>query len=104
VKRWKNASTDWSHYEHALPLLAKSLIDHVSIETPGSGVDVGVIEAIRGKDMMLGVLDVGNETVETAEIVADACADSGMLPLSRRFADRNLRALAAGAALVNAAF
>jgi 5-methyltetrahydropteroyltriglutamate--homocysteine methyltransferase len=119
VKRWKNANTDWSHYQHTLPLLAKSSIDQVSIETAASGVDVGVIEAIRGKDVMLGVIDVGNETVETAEIVAErlhralryidpghlyACTDCGMLPLSRRAADGKLRALAAGAALVNAAF
>ncbi len=118
VKRWKNANTDWSHYEHTLPLLAKSSIDQVSIETAASGVDVGVIEAIRGKDVMLGVVDVGNETVESAEIVAErlrralryidpghlyACTDCGMLPLPRHAADGKLRALAAGAALVNAA-
>jgi 5-methyltetrahydropteroyltriglutamate--homocysteine methyltransferase len=118
VKRWKNANRDWSHYQHTLPLLAKSSIDQVSIETAASGVDVAVIEAIRGKDVMLGVVDVGNETVETAETVAErlhgalryidpghlyACTDCGMLPLSRRAAEGKLRALAAGAALVNAA-
>jgi len=117
VKRWKNVNTDWSHYEHTLPLLAKSSIDQVSIETAASGVDVGVIEAIRDKDVMLGVIDVGNEAVETAEIVAErlhralryidpghlfACTDCGMLPRSRRAAEGKLRSLAAGTALVNA--
>jgi len=117
VKRWKNANQDWSHYDHTLPLLAKSLIDQVSIETAASGVDVSVIEAIRGKDVLLGVVDVGNEAVETAETVAErlhralryidpghlyACTDCGMLPLSRRAAEGKLRALAAGTALVNA--
>jgi 5-methyltetrahydropteroyltriglutamate--homocysteine methyltransferase len=117
VKRWKSANKDWSHYEHTLPLLAKSSIDQVSVETAASGVDVSVIEALRGKDVLLGVVDVGNEAVETAETVAGrlhaalrysdpahlfACTDCGMMPLSRRAAEGKLRALAAGAALVNA--
>jgi len=117
VKRWKNANTDWSHYNATLPLLAKSTIDQVSIETAASGVDVSVIEALRGKDVLLGVVDVGSETVETAETVAArlraalkhthpghlfACTDCGMMPLSRHAARGKLRALAAGAALVNA--
>lgn len=116
VKRWKNANQDWTHYAHTLPLLAKSSIDQVSIETAASGVDVSVIEAIRGKDVLLGVVDVGSETIETAETVAGrlhaalrwcdpghlhACTDCGMLPLSRQAAAGKLRALAAGAALVN---
>jgi 5-methyltetrahydropteroyltriglutamate--homocysteine methyltransferase len=117
VKRWKSANTDWSHYQHTLPLLAASSIDQVSIETAASGVDISVIEALRGKDVLLGVVDTGNEAVETAETVAGrlraalryvtpghlfACTDCGMMPLSRVAAEGKLRALAAGAALVNA--
>ena len=116
VKRWKSGNNDWSHYNHTLPLLAKSSIDQVSVETAASGVDVSVIEAIRGKDVLLGVVDVGNEAVETAETVAQrlhaalrwcdpghlhACTDCGMVPLSRHAAAGKLRALAKGAALVN---
>ena len=118
VKRWKSANRDWSHYENTLPLLAKSSIDQVSVETAASGVDIAVIEALRGKDVLLGVVDVGSEAVESPETVAErlhaalryadpghlyACTDCGMLPLSRRAAEGKLRALAAGAALVNAA-
>jgi 5-methyltetrahydropteroyltriglutamate--homocysteine methyltransferase len=117
VKRWKSANTDWSHYEHTLPLLAESSIDQVSIETAASGVDVSVVSALRGKDVLLGVVDTGNETVESAETVAGrlhaalrytdpghlfACTDCGMMPLSRKAALGKLRALAAGAAEVNA--
>ncbi|MGE0222963.1 MAG: methionine synthase [Acetobacteraceae bacterium] len=117
VKRWKSANQDWSHYHHTLPLLAKTSINQVSVETAASGVDVSVIEAIRGKDVLLGVVDVGNEAVETPETVAErlhaamryadpghlhACTDCGMLPLPRRSAEGKLRALALGAALVNA--
>jgi 5-methyltetrahydropteroyltriglutamate--homocysteine methyltransferase len=116
VKRWKSANSDWSHYETTLPLLAKSSIGQVSVETAASGVNVAVIEALRGKDVLLGVVDVGNETVETPETVAErlhqalrytdpdhlyACTDCGMLPLSRHAAEGKLRALSAGAALVN---
>jgi 5-methyltetrahydropteroyltriglutamate--homocysteine methyltransferase len=98
VKRWKSANRDWSHYEDTLPLLAKSTIDQVSIETAASGVAVAVIEALGDKDVLLRVIHVGNETVETPEMVAErlrralryveperlwACTDCGMLPLSR---------------------
>ena len=117
VKRWKSANRDWSQYEHTLPLLAKSSIDQVSIETAASGVDVSVIDLLRGKDVLLGVVDVGDETVETPEIVAErlhralryidpghlyACTDCGLLPRSRRATEGKLRALGAGTALVNA--
>ena len=54
VKRWKSANTDWSHYEHTLPLLAKSSIDQVSIETAASGVDVSVVSALRGQGRAAG--------------------------------------------------
>ena len=68
--------------------------------------------------MLLGVVDTGNETVESVATVAGrlhaaqryvepghlfACTDCGMMPLSRAAAEGKLRALAAGAALVNAA-
>ena len=115
VKRWKHANTDWSHYAHTLPLLAASSIDQVSVETAASGVDVAVVEALRGKDVLLGVVDVGSEVVETAATVAArleaalryveaghllACTDCGMMPLSRRAAEGKLQALAEGARLV----
>lgn len=117
VLRWKNANTDWSHYEATLPLLAKSSIDQVSVETAASGVDIAVIEALRGKDVLLGVVDVGTDEVETPEVVAErlhaalryvdpqhlyGCTDCGMMPRSRAAAKGKLHALAAGAALVNA--
>ncbi len=116
VKRWKAQNRDWTHYEHTLPLLAKTSIDQVSIETAASGVDVAVIESLAGKDVLLGVVDVGSETVETAQAVATrlrtaldyvepqrlfACTDCGMTTLSRPAAAAKLRALAAGAALIN---
>ena len=116
VLKWKNANTDWSHYNATLPLIADSSIDQISIETAASGVDLSVLDCLDGKDVMVGVIDVGTEEVESAQIVADrirhamehvsaehliACTDCGMVPRSRRSAEGKMNALAAGAALVN---
>ncbi|MEE2996866.1 MAG: methionine synthase [Pseudomonadota bacterium] len=116
VLNWKKSNTDWSHYNATLPLIADSSIDQISIETAASGVDMAVLDCLAGKDVMVGVIDVGTEKVEPAQIVADrireamehvsadhliACTDCGMVPRSRRSAEGKMNALAAGAAAVN---
>ncbi len=116
VKAWKARNKEWRHYFATLPLIARSTVQQVSIETAAPGVEMACIEALRGKDVMLGVVSVSTEQVETAETVAArlrralayaeprhliACTDCGMVPLSRAAARGKLRALAAGAALVN---
>ena len=116
VLKWKNANTDWSHYGATLPLIPDSSIDQVSIEMAASGIDLSVLDCLDGKDVMVGVIDVGTEEVEPAQVVADrirhamehvsaehliACTDCGMVPRSRRSAEGKMNALAAGAALVN---
>jgi 5-methyltetrahydropteroyltriglutamate--homocysteine methyltransferase len=115
VLAWKTKNQDWGHYAVTLPLLAKSSIDQVSVECAASGVDVSVLAALEGKDVLLGVIDVGTEEVETPEIVASRirkalrfvppqrlqpCTDCGLVPRSRASAYGKLRALAAGAAIV----
>ena len=115
VLTWKNANQDWGHYGVSLPLLAKSSIDQVSVECAASGVDVSLLEALRGKDVLLGVIDVGKEEIETPQAVADRiraalpyvapehlfpCTDCGMVPRSRPSANGKMRSLAAGAAIV----
>jgi 5-methyltetrahydropteroyltriglutamate--homocysteine methyltransferase len=117
VKAWKSANRDWSHYEVSLPLVAQTAIDQIAIETAASKVDVGVTELLQGKDVLLGVIDVGSEIVETPETVAQrlraalayvprnrlfACTDCGLVMRSRDAARGKMRALAAGTALVNA--
>ena len=116
VLNWKKVNDDWSHYNATLPLIAESSIDQISIETAASGVDLSVLDCLAGKDVMVGVIDVGTEEVESAQVVADrirhamehvaaehliACTDCGMVPRSRRAAEGKMRALADGAALVN---
>jgi 5-methyltetrahydropteroyltriglutamate--homocysteine methyltransferase len=115
VLKWKTQNQDWGHYGISLPLLAQSSIDQVSVECAASGVDVAVLAELKGKDVMLGVIDVGTDEVETPETVAqrirsalpyvDAehllpCTDCGMVPRSRKAAEGKMRALADGAAIV----
>lgn len=114
VLAWKTQNEDWGHYGVTLPLLAQMDIDMVSVECAASGVDVAVLAALRGKEVMLGVIDVGTETVETPELVAERiaralphvaperlypCTDCGLVPRSRAASAGKLRALVAGAAL-----
>ena len=117
IAAWKANNRDWSHYEISLPLVARTGIDQVSIETAASKVDVGVVELLAGKDVLLGVIDVGTETVETPVVVADrlraalayvprdrlfASTDCGLVMRSRAAARGKMRSLVEGAAIVNA--
>jgi 5-methyltetrahydropteroyltriglutamate--homocysteine methyltransferase len=116
VSDWKMSNRDWSHYEHSLPLVAKTEIDQVSIEAAAAKVDLSVLEVLCGKDVLLGLVDVGSERIETVEEVAGglrralayvpadrlhACTDCGLLLRSRRAAVGKMRALAAGASMIN---
>ena len=115
VLAWKSRNQDWGHYGKTLPRLAESSIDQVSVECAASGVDLSVLGVLKGKEVLLGVIDVGTENVETPELVAERirkalpyvsperlfpCTDCGLVPRSRAAARGKMRALAAGAALV----
>ena len=112
---WKNTlGQEWRQYEKVFPALAASRIDQVSLECIHSRVPAELMALLKGKDVMVGVIDVANEAVETPEDVADtigralqyvprerliACTNCGLAPMSRAVAEAKLRALAAGAAL-----
>jgi 5-methyltetrahydropteroyltriglutamate--homocysteine methyltransferase len=117
VIAWKSRNTDWGHYGVTLPLLARSSVDQVSVECAASGVDLSVLAALAGKDVLLGVIDVGTDEVESPQVVAGRirrglehvpaarlfpCTDCGLVPRSRAAARGKMRALADGAALVRA--
>jgi 5-methyltetrahydropteroyltriglutamate--homocysteine methyltransferase len=53
-----------------LPELAAANCDQVSIETAQSGLDCSVLATLEGKTIILGVLNLGDNTVETADDVA----------------------------------
>ena len=113
---WKKTlGGEWRQYERTFPLLARSRIDQVSLECASSRVPLELLELLRGKDVMAGVIDVATLQVETSAQVADTirrvlrhveparlypCTNCGMVPLPRDVARGKLRALGAGAALV----
>lgn len=115
---WKaTLGSEWRQYEEFFPLLQQSSIDIVSLECHNSHVPLDLIELIRGKKVMVGAIDVANETIETPEEVAatlraalqfvDAdklipSTNCGMAPFPRDVALAKLSALNAGAEIVRA--
>ncbi len=113
---WKaTLGPQWRQYEESFPLLQKSTIDVVSLESHHSHVPVELIELIRGKKVMLGAIDVASESIETPEEVADTLrraldfvdadklvpsTNCGMAPLPRGVAFEKLSSLVAGAEIV----
>ncbi|OGA95952.1 MAG: 5-methyltetrahydropteroyltriglutamate--homocysteine methyltransferase [Betaproteobacteria bacterium RIFCSPLOWO2_12_FULL_66_14] len=112
---WKaTLGSEWRQYEEIFPALAKSRIGQVSLECIHSKVPVGLLKLLKGKDVLLGVIDVANDRVETPGEVLGVmekalqfvpkkhlfpCTNCGMAPMDRGIAVAKLQALAAGAAL-----
>ena len=112
--KWKDTlGHEWRQYEQVFPALAKSRIDQVSLECMHSHVPLDLIGLLAGKEVMVGVIDVASDTVETADEVAAtigralqfvardkliACTNCGMAPMRRDIAEAKLTALARGAA------
>jgi 5-methyltetrahydropteroyltriglutamate--homocysteine methyltransferase len=112
---WKaSLGEEWRQYEAVFPALAKSSIGQVSLECFHSHVPPHLMKLLEGKDVMVGVIDVASDTVETPEQIADtigqalqhvprerllACTNCGMAPMDREIASKKLQALAEGAAL-----
>jgi len=113
---WKKTlGSEWRQYESTFPLLAKSRIDQVSLECANSHVPLELLSLLKGKDVMVGAIDVASDVVESPEQVAATiraamkfvpagklypCTNCGMVPLARDVAVGKLTALASGAALV----
>src|SRR5205823_1918661 len=98
-----------------LPHLADTVAEPISIEAAQPRLDLGVLNELSGKTILLGVIDLNDPATETAEQVADrlraglkhvaaerlvAAPDCGMKYLPRERAYGKLRVLAQGAALV----
>jgi 5-methyltetrahydropteroyltriglutamate--homocysteine methyltransferase len=77
-------------------------------------VPLRLLSLLDGKDVLVGVIDVANDAIETPEQVAGvigevmkfvpkerivACTNCGMAPMHRDIAAAKLAALGAGAAL-----
>jgi 5-methyltetrahydropteroyltriglutamate--homocysteine methyltransferase len=100
-----------------LPELAACRCDQISIETAQSGLDLGVLADLSGKTIILGVIDLSDPAVETAEVVAGRvrrafgyvaaekiviATDCGMKYLPRLSAEGKMRAMSAAATLLRA--
>jgi 5-methyltetrahydropteroyltriglutamate--homocysteine methyltransferase len=117
---WKSTlGAEWRQYEKIFPALAKSKIGQVSVECIHSHVPLDLLALLEGKDVLVGVIDVASDTVETPQEIAGligavmkfvpkerivACTNCGMAPMRREFAEAKLRALGAGAALARQRF
>jgi 5-methyltetrahydropteroyltriglutamate--homocysteine methyltransferase len=117
-RKWKDTLGDeWRQYAQVFPALAKSRIDQVSLECMHSHVPLDLIGLLEGKDVMVGVIDVASDAVESPGDVAEtigralqfvardkliACTNCGMAPMRREIAQAKLQALARGAALAGA--
>jgi 5-methyltetrahydropteroyltriglutamate--homocysteine methyltransferase len=95
--------------------LADTDAEQISIEAAQPRLDLGVLRELSSKKIMLGVLDLGNPEVETAEVVAGrirnglkhvaaerlvVAPDCGMKYMPRQTAFGKLQAMCAAAATV----
>jgi 5-methyltetrahydropteroyltriglutamate--homocysteine methyltransferase len=112
---WKaTLGGEWRQYEKIFPALAASRLDQVSVECRNAKVPMSLLALLDGKDVMVGVIDVASDDIETPEQVADtleaamqyvpkhhilASTNCGMAPMRRDIAYAKLAALGQGAQL-----
>jgi len=117
---WKaTLGGEWRQYEQIFPALAASRIDQVSVECRNAKAPMSLLGLLEGKDVLVGVIDVASDDVETPEDVAAtieaamtyvpkqriiACTNCGMAPMRRDIALGKLDALGKGAALARSRF
>ncbi len=100
-----------------LPELAGCSADQISIETAQSGLDLGVLADLAEKTIILGVIDLSDPTVESADTVAARVrrafghtsadkivigTDCGMKYLPRESAFGKMQAMAGAAQILRA--
>lgn len=112
----------YAHVVHArpegysfLPELEDCAADQISIETAQSGLDLKALDDLPSKKIILGVLDLSTEEIETPETVAArirpavdrigperilVAPDCGMKYMRREVAFGKLKAMCDGAAIV----
>ncbi|VCU72043.1 2-hydroxypropyl-CoM lyase [Pigmentiphaga humi] len=98
-----------------LPELAGCCVHEISLETAQSSLDTSVLEKLRGKTIILGVLDLSDPSVETPEVVAArirralphvdpenviVAPDCGLKYLPREVAFGKMKAMVDGTAIV----
>ncbi|MDC0458010.1 methionine synthase [Pseudomonadota bacterium] len=111
--KWKNTlGNEWRQYENIFPALANSSINQVSLECINSKVPIELISLLNNKEVMIGVIDVASNEIETPDNINQvlknasnyidkkniiACTNCGLVPLKRKVARQKLSALVEGA-------
>ena len=95
--------------------LADTSAEQISIEAAQPRLDLGVLADLSSKKIMLGVIDLGNPEIETADVIADRirhglsyvsadrlipAPDCGMKYMPRHIAFGKLKAMCDAAAMV----
>jgi 5-methyltetrahydropteroyltriglutamate--homocysteine methyltransferase len=117
---WKKTlGGEWRQYEEIFPALAKSRVGQVSVECINSRVPLKLLSLLEGKDVLIGVIDVASDEIETPERVAQvigevtkfvpkekivACTNCGMAPMRRDIAEAKLIMLGKGVELARQKF
>jgi 5-methyltetrahydropteroyltriglutamate--homocysteine methyltransferase len=117
---WKETlGSQWRQYEEIFPAIAESRISQVSVEAKNSRVPMELIGLLRGKDVLVGVIDVASDKIETPEEVVATieeamrfvprerifpCTNCGMAPMQWDIAFAKLKALGEGARLARQRF
>lgn len=117
---WKETlGGEWRQYEAIFPPIAASSIDQVSLECRNSHVPPDLMALLAGKEVMVGVIDVATNAIETPEEVCAVietamrfvpkerilpCTNCGLAPMPRHVAVAKLEALGAGARLARERF
>ncbi len=98
-----------------LPELASCRVDQISVETAQSSLDCSVFQKLSGKTIIVGVLDLSTEEIETPEVVAArirralpfaspdrviVAPDCGLKYLQRDIAFGKMKAMVDGARVV----
>src|SRR3954465_4170855 len=111
---WKKTlGSEWRQYEEIFPALARSRVKQISLECIHSKVPLELLRLLKGKDLLVGVIDVASDAIETPQEVEKTiframkyvpaerlfpCTNCGMAPMDREVAIAKLKALGAGAA------
>src|SRR6266576_6182606 len=112
---WKaTLGGEWRQYQEIFPALARSKIGQISVECRNARVPMHLLKLLEGKDVLVGVIDVASDEVETPEDVAAVIAEAmkyvakdkivastncGMAPVRWDVAYGKLAALGRGAEL-----
>jgi 5-methyltetrahydropteroyltriglutamate--homocysteine methyltransferase len=118
-RKWKaELGEEWDQYDQIFPYLSRSCVDEVSIELAGSRVPPRVLAGLKNKDVAVGVVDVADDRIESAEEVRAtietalrylpaeriiASTNCGMAPMKREIAYAKLRAIGSALSALPAA-